>query len=280
MKNSTLLICILVVLAVILGSLTLLKKEESEPQQVERVQSPPPEPVRLPIVHYPVPETEQLPAQADSVQPVEPQAAEPSAPEEKLPQVQQSDETIGQALKGLIPDAQLLKILRLDNFVQRLVSTIDSLPEKRLPRQNLPVYPPQGKFTVDENKQEQLFISPANAKRYEAYLKILKYTPEDLALKAYVHYYPLFQEAYRQLGYQNAYFNDRLVFVLDHLIQTPDPEDPIAVEQPVVLYTYKDPYLENLSAGQKCLLRLGRTGRLETIEILRRYRLKLTNLAP
>ena len=280
MKNSTLLICILVVLAVILGSLTLLKKEETEPQPVETVQSPPPEPVRLPIVHYPVPETEASPAQADSAQPEETQAVQPPAPEEKLPQVQQSDETIGQALKGLIPDAQLLKVLRMDNFVQRLVSTIDRLPEKRLPRQNLPAYPPEGKFRVDEDKQGQLFISPANAERYAAYMKILKYTPEDLVLKAYVHFYPLFQEAYRQLGYQNAYFNDRLVFVLDHLIQTPDPEEPIAVEQPVVLYTYKDPYLENLSAGQKCLLRMGRAQRLEAVEILRRYRLKLTNLAP
>jgi hypothetical protein len=74
---------------------------------------------------------------------------------------------------------------------------------------------------------------------------------------AYVRLYPYFQQAYRELGYPGAYFNDRLVEVLDHLLAAPLPAPPIALAQPHVLYTYADPELEARSAGQKILMRMG-----------------------
>jgi hypothetical protein len=101
-----------------------------------------------------------------------------------------------------------------------------------------------------------------------------------MALKVYVHFYPLFQSAYEQLGYQNAYFNDRLVFVLDHLLATPNPPDPILLAQPAVLYTYADPSLEKLSAGQKVLLRIGQDQRFRIIKILDSYHQRLKRLHP
>jgi len=46
-------------------------------------------------------------------------------------------------------------------------------------------------------------------------------------IAVYVEYYPLFQQAYDDLGYPSAYFNDRLVEVIDHLLETPDTKDPM-----------------------------------------------------
>ena len=60
-----------------------------------------------------------------------------------------------------------------------------------------------------------------------------------------------------RLGYPNAYFNDRAVAVIDELLTTPEPEQPIPLVRPHVLYEYADPELEALSAGQKLLLRMG-----------------------
>src|SRR6185369_8627545 len=53
------------------------------------------------------------------------------------------------------------------------------------------------------------------------------------------------------------YFNDRLVEVIDHLLQTPDVRGPIPLKQGKVFYEYADPALEARSAGQKLLLRMG-----------------------
>ena len=44
----------------------------------------------------------------------------------------------------------------------------------------------------------------------------------------YVRFYPLFQQAYAELGYPSRYFNDRLFEVIDHLLATPDVRGPIA----------------------------------------------------
>ena len=88
------------------------------------------------------------------------------------------------------------------------------------------------------------------------------------AAALYLKLYPLFQQAYEELGYPGRYFNDRLVAVIDHLLQAPEPAGPLRVKltevkgavpsaQPWTRYEFADPQLEALSAGQKLLVRMG-----------------------
>lgn len=60
-----------------------------------------------------------------------------------------------------------------------------------------------------------------------------------------------------RLGYPNGYFNDRVVEVIDHLLATPQPDEPVRLVRPHVLYEFADPELEALSSGQKLMLRVG-----------------------
>ena len=87
----------------------------------------------------------------------------------------------------------------------------------------------------------------------------------------YFHYYPLFQQAYRDLGYPKGYFNDRLIEVIDHLLETPELEGPVTLVRPKVFYLYADPGLESRSAGQKILMRTG-------VENTRRIKAKLREI--
>ena len=73
----------------------------------------------------------------------------------------------------------------------------------------------------------------------------------------YCRFYPLFQESYVRLGYPDGYFNDRVVEVIDQLLLTPEPDEPIRLVRPHVLYEFADAELEALSSGQKLLLRMG-----------------------
>jgi hypothetical protein len=50
---------------------------------------------------------------------------------------------------------------------------------------------------------------------------------------------------------------DRVVEVIDHLLATPEIEEPLRLIQPRVLYEFADPKLQKLSGGQKILLRMG-----------------------
>ena len=94
---------------------------------------------------------------------------------------------------------------------------------------------------------DSLVIAPDNSARY-APVVALVHAIDTKQLVGSIRFYPLFQQAYRELGYPDGYFNDRLVAVIDHLIAT-DVKPPIAVVK--VLYQYADPELEALSAGQK-----------------------------
>jgi len=94
-----------------------------------------------------------------------------------------------------------------------------------------------------------------------------------------VRFYPLFQQAYRELGYPDGYFNDRLVVVIDHLLATPDVPQPVALRQPNVMYEYADPALESRSAGQKLLIRSGPANETAIKAKLREIRAALTGQA-
>ena len=68
---------------------------------------------------------------------------------------------------------------------------------------------------------------------------------------AYVHFYPIFQEEYRALGYPYGAFNDRVIDAIDDLIVAPEVAGPVRLVQPRVLYEFADPELEALSARQE-----------------------------
>jgi hypothetical protein len=282
MKKLNLLIFVLLVLICALGFSVYLQNRAVPEQVIEEVKPAlSPEPVKKPIVHYPVAESDAPapPAESPEKSDETSQPSTESAPPEALPTVQESDPSIQAALADLIGNEAIISLLHIDNFIQKFVATVDNLPEKKLPRAHLPIIPPKGKFLVSGTIEEPQ-ISDRNYKRYGIYLNLMKSLDQSLALNIYSHFYPLFQSAYEQLGYKNAYFNDRLVYVIEHLLETPNPPDPILLRQPAVLYEYADGGLENLSAGQKILLRIGQEQRMEMFKILESYRDRLTSLKP
>jgi hypothetical protein len=98
----------------------------------------------------------------------------------------------------------------------------------------------------------------------------------EAAVEFYRRHYPLFQDAYSELGYGDAYFNDRLVDTIDLLLATPQPAQPPVLVKPEAIYVYQDETLEALSAGQKILLRMGPEQAEVVREKLQELRLAIT----
>jgi hypothetical protein len=96
----------------------------------------------------------------------------------------------------------------------------------------------------------------------------------------YVRLYPLFQQAYQELGYPKGYFNDRLVEVIDHLLAAPALPAPAALVRPKVFYLYADAELESRSAGHKILMRIGNENAARIKSKLREIRAELTRHGP
>jgi hypothetical protein len=174
-----------------------------------------------------------------------------------LPPLDDVDAYLRLELIGIFGDA-LDELLARETLIDRFVATVDNLPRSQVAERIRPLGQVAGTFTVDsDSANDTLVLSPANFERYTFLIEMLQFADVDSIVDAYRRYYPLFQEAYVKLGYPNGYFNDRLVEVIDHLLTTPTPVDPLALSRPHVLYEYADAELEALSSGQKLLLRIG-----------------------
>lgn len=188
-----------------------------------------------------------------------------------LPALDASDAAVLAALGALTGDG-LTALLNPEHVIQRIVATIDSLPRPKIAADALPVRGASGTFAAAGNA-----IDAKNYARYDTYATIAKSMDAQKIVAWYVHYYPLFQQAYRELGTPDGYFNDRLVTVIDHLLATPDLPQPPALTQSKVMYEYTDPSLESRSAGQKLLLRSGPDNEAAIKAKLREIRAALTS---
>jgi hypothetical protein len=173
-----------------------------------------------------------------------------------LPALAASDDSFVAALAASFGRGDLGRWLVRQDLIRRIVVTVDNLPRKTVPQRMSPVKPVEGAFAVELAGGSPV-VAAANARRYEPLLRALDASDAAQLVAVYVQWYPRFQEAYRELGYPNGHFNDRLVEAIDTLLATPATVGPPAVVQPKVLWEYADPRLEALPAGQKVLLRMG-----------------------
>jgi hypothetical protein len=227
-------------------------------------QTPPPAPapVAQPVAPA-APPPAPPPPQPAIKHPVE---AEPKPPQ-KLPSLAESDEYVKSALIDLIGRKGVLTFLYTQGFIQRFVATVDNLANERAATHLWPVNQTPGAFETEAAGGGSL-IAARNAARYAPFVAMADGVDARAAARLYRRTYPLLQQAYEELGYPGKYFNDRMIEVIDHLLDTPEVAGPIKVRavevkdpskpaRPHRLYQFEDPALESRSAGQKILLRMG-----------------------
>jgi len=170
-------------------------------------------------------------------------------------------------LGDLLGARDMAAFLQMDGLVRRVVATVDNLGREHTPARLWPVNPTPERFAVVGSGPVQT-IGLDNAARYGALVRWIESVDMERAVALYARLYPLFQQAYEELGYPGRYFNDRLVAVIDHLLQAPEPASPVAVKltevkgdvpstRPWVRYEFADPQLQSLSSGQKIMVRVG-----------------------
>lgn len=190
----------------------------------------------------------------------------PAAPEHPVPEaaadapppppLAESDAWFASGIAALLGAAELPDFVYSERIARRFVVTVDSLAREQVPVELRPVRPVAGAFKT-EGVEESPRIAAANAERYAPYVAALESLDTARAVELYRRAYPRLQEAYEGLGYPGKYFNDRVIAVIDDLLATPDLQGAPALVRPNVMYRYADAALEQRSAGQRTLLRMG-----------------------
>jgi Protein of unknown function (DUF3014) len=172
-----------------------------------------------------------------------------------LPALADSDPSVEQSLTQVFGPT-LDRYLVPKDIVRHVVVTSDNLPRKKNAVQMWPVKPLGGELKTSTGNE--LTLNEANYERYKPLVKLATTADTKQLVAMYKRFYPLFQQAYVDLGYPEGYFNNRLVEVIDHLLETPEVEGQVKLVQPGVFYEFADPSLESRSSGQKLLMRMGR----------------------
>lgn len=175
-----------------------------------------------------------------------------------LPSLDQSDQYLKLALTDVLGSQIVTDMLAETDLIARIVATVDNLSRDHVAERIRPFDRLDSPFDAEITSNNIEFtISSDSYRRYDLLVDIVTNADLKELTKIYGRFYPLFQKAYIDLGYPNTYFNDRLVTVIDHLLATPEVQDPIKLVRSHVLYEFADMDLESLSSGQKLLIRLG-----------------------
>jgi GNAT superfamily N-acetyltransferase len=179
-----------------------------------------------------------------------------AAADPALPKLADSDAAAWGALSQLFQGEGPLTLLLRDHLIQRLVTQVDNLDKPSVPPTALAARPLPGNLQVEPGEGGER-IAASNAARYAPYVQAFTALDPAATATAYKRFYPLIQQAYVDLGRPEGYFNDRLVAVIDHLLDTPElAQAPLVQRDERGRYRFVDPTLQSRSIGQKALLRM------------------------
>jgi hypothetical protein len=173
-----------------------------------------------------------------------------------LPDLADSDAPLRDALAQLAGADAVKAYVVPEDVIRRMVVTIDNMPRQKIAVDKRPTPAIGGSFAADGDELHAT-LNQKNFERYKPLVAVISKLDMQQLGAVYIRFYPLFQQAYQNLGYPNGYFNDRLVEVIDAMLATPEPKGPIQLVRPNVMYVYADPALEARPAGQKLLIRMG-----------------------
>lgn len=221
-------------------------------------------PAAAPAIRYPIDSMPGLPA-ADAPPPATGEHA-----------------AIKTALDDLLGAKTVLSFLQVDGVIGRFVATVDNLDREFATPRLWPVNPTPGRFGTQRTEAGET-VAAANAARYQPFVRFVEGIDTPRAVALYVRFYPSFQQAYAALGYPRGYFNDRLVGVIDKLLDAPMATAPVALKlvevkgpvestRPWTRYEFADPAFEALPIGQKIMLRMGRDNELRLKAKLAEFR--------
>jgi hypothetical protein len=173
-----------------------------------------------------------------------------------LPPLDTSDDFIRNLAQVLSANPEWAKWLVGDRLVRRLTASIDNVAEGRSPNPHLAFLAPKSDFRALERGDSKT-IDPASYHRYDLLADVVASLDTRGCARLYEGTRPLFQDAYRDLGYPDRNFDQTLAKAIHVLLATPDPSGDIEVREAVKSWKLTDPALETLAPAQKQLLRMG-----------------------
>lgn len=181
--------------------------------------------------------------------------AVPPPPPVKLPPLDRSDaDVISFLLEASSGSFQ--EWLIQEHLIRKFVRAVNALEEGKLVSQYRPFNDPQTPFNATA-AGEAWQINTENYSRYTPYLESLEQMGPERLAAIYERYYPLLHQAYEELGVKKGDFKEVTIRALTRITKAPMPPPDATLARPSVTYRFSAAELEQRSAVEKLLFRMG-----------------------
>lgn len=211
-----------------------------------------------PAVTAPPPAPPPATAVAEIEEPTRQPPPPPPAPvEEPLPQLEESDDAVRDALGDIPLGTAGQQYLIPGNIIERSASLVYLMAQGDVPYKLLPVSRPKAAFPVSDDGT-QVVSDPAGSERYDSLTEWLESLDLASLLSSLKWFIPLFREAWSYYGEDPAAFDMAVVMALDLVIATPEVDlSEAGLIRREVVWIFEDPAIEGLAPIQKQVLRMG-----------------------
>jgi hypothetical protein len=185
-----------------------------------------------------------------------PPSEQGAVPQLPLVELDKSDDLVRQLAKEISSHPRIPVWLMSDNLIRRFVASVDNIANGLSPRPHIDFFIPAEDFKVIK-KGSLFYADPDGYGRYNPVVDVIISLDTKQCVYVFRSLKPLFQEAYRDLGYPDQDFQETFFKAIVELLKAPIVEGDVRLERTVVSYVIADPKLEDLSDAQKHLLRMG-----------------------
>jgi hypothetical protein len=207
--------------------------------------------------------TEPAPAKAPAVAetavdtaPQAPRSAAEPGEQIDLPPLDESDALVRLFVARLSSHPQVAAWLTTDGLIRNMTVVVANLAEGQTPARHLRTLKPAGAFGVRQ-AGGAVTLDPDSYKRYDAVAAAVDGLDARGVARFYATIRPRIDEAYAELGMEEANFDRVLERAIVMLLRTPVVEGTVPLQPGGVSYKFADPSLEGLTKAQRQFLRMG-----------------------
>lgn len=173
-----------------------------------------------------------------------------------LPPLDHTDPIVRQLVERLSSHPTVAAWLTTDGLIMNFVMVTARIANGETPVGELKALGPIPRFRTsgpDENRS----IDPSSYRRYDRHAAAVAALDARGAARLYATLKPRIAEGYRRLGSGDGEFDRVLERAIVELLRVPVIDGQIALVPHGLVYAFEDPRLQELSAPQKQLLRMG-----------------------
>ena len=173
-----------------------------------------------------------------------------------LPPLDESDPAVRELVGKLSSHPTVAAWLTTDGLILNFVVVTSRIANGDTPVVELKAVGPVPRFAV-RTSGDTPYIDPASYRRYDRYAEAVAALDARGVARLYATLKPRVTDAYGRFGPGKDNFDAVLERAIVELLRVPVVEGEVALEPHGIVYAFADPRLQEMSAAQKQLLRMG-----------------------